>query len=98
MAGRLLLVDDDPFVLRALGRLLARDGYHITTVATLEDAERRLSEGPFDLMLLDVLLPGGDGFAFCRRMRLRHQMPILMLSACDSMADRVVGLEVGADD
>jgi two-component system response regulator VicR len=98
MAGKLLLVDDDRPFLHSLARLLAREKYHVTAVPTLEEARRALETAPFDLMLLDVNLPVGDGISFCRQVRVQHHLPILLLTARDSVADRVVGLEVGADD
>jgi DNA-binding response OmpR family regulator len=98
MPGKVLLVDDDPVILHALGRLLAREGYHTTRVTTLGEARQALADESYDLMLLDVMLPGGDGFTFCRQIRVEHRLPIVILSACDSVADRVIGLEVGADD
>jgi DNA-binding response OmpR family regulator len=75
MSGKLLLDDDDPMILQVLSRLLAREGYHTTRATTLGEARRALSEETFDLMLLDVLLPGGDGFSFCRQIRTEQRLP-----------------------
>ena len=99
---RLLLVDDDPYLLRALGKLFAADAYFCKTAGTASETRRVLggepAAEPFDLVILDVGLPDGDGFALCRQIRERHHMPILLLSARGEPEDRVVGLEIGADD
>jgi DNA-binding response OmpR family regulator len=95
---RLLLVDDDRLLLSSLTCLFSREGYHVTTAETILSARARLEESAVDLMLLDINLPSGDGISFCRQVRARHHFPILMLTARDSLADRVIGLEVGADD
>jgi DNA-binding response OmpR family regulator len=98
MAGKLILVDDDRFILNALARLLGTQGYHCTLVVNAEEAWRTLQKEEFDLMLLDIGLPDVDGITLCRRIRARYRLPIIMLTARDSSADKIVGLEVGADD
>lgn len=98
MSGRLLLVDDDRFILNALARLLGTQGYHCTMAASGSEALLLVDKEPFDLVLLDVNLPDMDGVSICRRLRAKHQMPIIMVTARDSASDKVVGLEVGADD
>lgn len=95
---RLLLVDDDRFILRAIEKLLAAEGYFCQTAISAEEARRALQGEPFDLVVLDVGLPDQDGFSLCRQIRAQHRMPILFLTARDDNADKVVGLEVGADD
>ena len=95
---RLLLVDDDRFLLRALESLLTVEGYYCRTAVTAEDARQALKGEPFDLVVLDIGLPDQDGISLCRQIRARHQMPILILSARSDNADKVIGLEVGADD
>lgn len=95
---RLLLVDDDRFLLRALENLLSAEGYYCQTAVTAEDARVALRGEPFDLVVLDIGLPDQDGISLCRQIRARHRMPILMLSARSDSADKVIGLEVGADD
>jgi len=95
---RLLLVDDDRFLLRALETLLSAEGYYCQTAVTAEDARAALRGEPFDLIVLDIGLPDQDGISLCRQIRARHRMPILMLSARSDNADKVIGLEVGADD
>ena len=95
---RLLLVDDDRFLLRALENLLSAEGYYCQTAVSAEDARVALRGEPFDLIILDIGLPDQDGISLCRQIRARHRMPILMLSARSENADKVIGLEVGADD
>jgi DNA-binding response OmpR family regulator len=99
---RLLLVDDDRPLLRAVQKLFLAEGYHCRTAATAAEARQALTEAtaeePFDLLVLDVTLPDGDGFGLCRQVRTRHRMPILLLTGRSSSADKVVGLEIGADD
>jgi two-component system, OmpR family, response regulator VicR len=95
---RLLLVDDDRFILRALEKLLTAEGYYCCTAVNAEEARRVLAEGEFDMVVLDVGLPDMDGFTLCRQIRAAHRMPILYLTARADNADKVIGLEVGADD
>src|ERR1700733_12057922 len=97
---RALLVDDDRELARLLGEYL---GSHAVTLEHVEDGMRALERlaaelGAFDIVLLDVMLPGGDGFEVCRRIRARHEEPGGMLTARGQDTDRVVGLELGADD
>lgn len=98
MAGKLLLVDDDRFILNPLARLLGLQGYQCTLVVTAEEAWMALEQESFDLMLLDIGLPDIDGVSLCRRIRTRHRLPIIMLTARDSSFEKMIGLEVGADD
>lgn len=98
MSGKLLLVDDDRFVLNPLARLLGLHGYHCTAAVTGEEALRLLDTEGFDLLILDIGLPDMDGVTVCRRVRARHNLPIMMLTARDASADKIIGLEVGADD
>jgi two-component system, OmpR family, response regulator VicR len=95
---RLLLVEDDRFILRSVEKLLAQEGYYCQTAVNAEEARRALQGDPFDMIVMDVGLPDMDGFALCRQIRAKHRMPILFLTARDDSADKVVGLEVGADD
>lgn len=97
--ARLLLVDDDRFLLRGIEKLLTAEGYYCETAVNAHDVRRTLQQsGPFDLIVLDVGLPDEDGFTLCRQIRAGHHMPILFLTARDDSADKVVGLELGADD
>ena len=98
MAGTILLVEDEPSVGELVRGYLQRDGYRVIWVRSGEDGLVELDRHPIRLVILDIGLPGMDGFDVCRAMRLRSQVPILMLTARDEEPDRVVGLEVGADD
>jgi len=97
-AARILIVEDDREIGSLVSGLLAREGFlprHVTSGAEL-DAE--LARAPANLVLLDVMLPGEDGLSICRRLRARGSVPILMLTAKGDEVDRIVGLELGADD
>lgn len=98
MAGNVLLVEDEPSVGELVRTYLTRDGYHVIWVRSGEEALVELDRHQIRMVLLDVGLPGMDGFDVCRAMRARSQVPILMLTARDEEPDRVVGLEIGADD
>ena len=98
MAGTVLLVEDEPSVGELVRGYLQRDGYRVVWVRSGEDALVELDRHPVRMVILDIGLPGMDGFDVCRTMRMRSQVPILMLTARDEEPDRVVGLEVGADD
>jgi two-component system response regulator MprA len=95
---RLLLVDDDPRVLTAVGRRLGFEGFQVDLVATGQEALDAVVAQRPDLVILDVMLPEMDGLEVARRLRLRDDIPILMLTARDAIADRVAGLRSGADD
>ena len=97
--SKILIVEDDPDILLPLQDDLALEGYQVEGVGDGETALRRLDEDRFDLLLLDVMLPGVDGFGVCRR--LRHggsRLPIVLLTAKAQEAEVVMGLEQGADD
>lgn len=98
MPDQLLIVDDDRFLLENLKRLLTREGYGVQTATSGEEALERISIEPCDLMILDLGLPGADGLSTCRRLRGKHNFPVIMLTARSDAMDKVVGLEVGADD
>src|SRR5205085_1977124 len=98
VAGTVLLVEDEPSVGELVRGYLTRDGYRVVWVRSGEEALAELERHPVRLVLLDIGLPGKDGLDVCRDIRGRSQVPILMLTARDEEPDRVVGLEVGADD
>src|SRR5881227_1477829 len=98
MAGTILLVEDEPSVGELVRGYLTRDGYRVIWVRSGEEALAELDRHPVKMVLLDIGLPGMDGFDVCRALRGKSQVPILMLTARDEEPDRVVGLEVGADD
>lgn len=97
-AARILLVDDEPSVQTLLGYPLRKDGYDVVSALNGQDALDRFAEQRFDLVVLDIMLPRVDGIEVCRRLRTRSQVPIIMLTAKDDEVDKVVGLEMGADD
>lgn len=98
MARTVLLVEDEVSIGRLVEAYLERDGYRVVWVRSGEEALAELARHPVRLMVLDLALPGIDGFEVCRRVRAHSAVPILMLTARDDEADRVAGLEVGADD
>ncbi len=98
MAKRILLVDDEPILIKGLKFTLEQDGYEILTAADGEEALRVFSENPVDLVLLDVMLPKMDGVVVCQRIRETSNVPIIMLTAKGEDMDKIIGLEYGADD
>ena len=98
MGGTVLLVEDEPSVGELVRGYLTRDGYRVIWVRSGDEALVELDRHPVRLVLLDIGLPGKDGFDVCRDIRTRSQVPIVMLTARDEEPDRIVGLEVGADD
>ncbi len=96
---KLLLLEDDVRLSGLLQRGLRGDGHAVDPAATIEDARWLASEGTYDVLVLDVMLPDGDGFSFCAELRAAgNWTPVLMLTARDAVEDRVRGLDVGADD
>jgi two-component system alkaline phosphatase synthesis response regulator PhoP len=98
MTARVLVVDDEPAVSELLAYNLRRAHYAVLLAASGPDALRLARESPPDLVLLDLMLPGVDGLEVCRELRRTSRVPIIMLTARDEEVDRVVGLELGADD
>ncbi len=98
MTTRILVVDDEPRYLRLLEANLLTEGYEVTAVADGTEALETFSANPTDLILLDIMLPGMDGFSVCQRIRQFSTVPIIMLTAKGEEQDRVRGLDVGADD
>jgi DNA-binding response OmpR family regulator len=98
-AARVLVVEDEPKVARALGEGLAAEGYEVVVAATGEDGFFRASSEPFDLLILDRMLPGREGLEVLRALRQKGLLcPVLVLTARDAVEDRVQGLDAGADD
>jgi two-component system, OmpR family, response regulator ResD len=98
-AGRsVLVVEDDPTVSEVVTRYLEREGFAVTTTADGNEAVRLAESRMPDLVVLDLMLPGIDGHEVFRRLRLKSEVPVVMLTAKAEEADRVLGLEVGADD
>ena len=99
MSGRILIADDEPSVRDSVTYALKQDGYEVTPAIDGSDAEEKLAgEMSFDLLILDIMMPGRSGLDICREVRARSAVPIIILTAKDSEVDKVVGLEVGADD
>ena len=98
MSGTILLVEDEPSVGELVRGYLQQSGYRVIWVRSGEEALVEVERHPVKMVLLDIGLPGMDGFDVCRALRGKSQVPILMLTARDEEPDRVVGLEVGADD
>jgi len=96
--SRILLVDDEPAVQTLLAYPLRKDGYEVVSATDGRQALDRFAEDRFDLVVLDIMLPKIDGIEVCRRLRSKSQVPIIMLTAKDDEIDKVVGLEMGADD
>jgi DNA-binding response OmpR family regulator len=97
-SARILLVDDEQSVQTLLSYPLRKDGYAVISAHDGREALDRFAEGRFDLVVLDIMLPKLDGIEVCRRIRSRSQVPIIMLTAKDDEIDKVLGLEMGADD
>src|SRR3954452_6247707 len=97
-APRILLADDEQSIQTLLSFPLRKDGYEVTTAADGREALARFNEGRYDLVVLDVMMPRMDGLEVCRRIRARNTVPIIMLTAKTEEIDKVLGLELGADD
>ena len=93
-----LVVDDEPIVREVVVRYLQRDGFDTLEAADGDSARRLIEDASPQLVVLDVMLPGTDGLALCRWIRSRSELPVILLTARGEEADRIVGLELGADD
>ena len=98
MDATILIVEDDRNIGNLVRTYLERDGYSVLWVRSGEDAMAELDRHALSLVVLDIGLPGVDGFEVCRRIRARAETPVIMLTARDEEVDRVLGLELGADD
>jgi two-component system alkaline phosphatase synthesis response regulator PhoP len=99
MTHRILLVEDEPGLVMTLTDRLTSEGYAVETAMDASTGLARATNQPFDLILLDVMLPGGSGFDICRELRQRsNTTPIIMLTARGQVIDKVLGLKIGADD
>jgi DNA-binding response OmpR family regulator len=98
MPPAILVVEDELLTRRMLEELLEREGFAVTTTGSVAEALGEVNRRAYDLVLLDIVLPDGDGLTACRRIRERHRMPIVFLSTRRQLEDRVTGLETGADD
>lgn len=95
---QILLVEDNPAIVMGLEYLLKEEGYGVTIAEEKEQAERLLRSEKFDLILLDVSLPDGDGFELCREIKEKDLAPVIFLTARDEEKDVVLGFDLGADD
>jgi two-component system, OmpR family, response regulator RegX3 len=95
---RILVVEDEESFSDALGYMLRREGFEVAMAATGPDGIEEFDRAGADLVLLDLMLPGLSGLEVCRQLRQRSEVPVIMLTAKDAEVDKVVGLEIGADD
>jgi DNA-binding response OmpR family regulator len=98
MSTTVLVVDDEPIVREVVVSYLRREGYRTLEAGDGDSARRLLEKEPPNLVVLDLMLPGTDGLELCRWIRARSELPVIMLTARGEEADRIVGLELGADD
>ena len=98
MAKRILLVDDEPLIVKGLKYTLEQEGFETDSAADGEEALTKFFSGHFDFILLDVMLPKIDGITVCQRIREHSNVPIIMLTAKGEQIDKILGLEYGADD
>lgn len=98
MTERILVVDDDPQLTGFLDRYLRKQGYDVVCAATAKEMSTALNHHTFDLCVLDLILPDRDGFEITKELRRASQLPIIVLTARTEVFDRIVGLELGADD
>jgi DNA-binding response OmpR family regulator len=96
--SKILVVDDEKHILELARLYLTREGYEVEGLADGAQAVTRFGQLKPDLVILDIMLPGSDGLTICKEIRKQSQVPIIMLTARDEVTDKVVGLEVGADD
>jgi DNA-binding response OmpR family regulator len=97
-SARILLVDDEESIQTLLAYPLRQEGYEVVVARDGREGLDQFAEGRFDLVVLDVMMPRIDGIEVCRKLRARSQVPIIMLTARDDEVDKVLGLEIGADD
>src|SRR5258705_11929292 len=98
MAERILLIEDDSRLAAMVSEYLGESGFHVSIAAGGRAGLERLAREPHDALVLDLMLPDMDGLEVCRALRARSSLPVLMLTARGDAMDRIVGLEVGADD
>jgi two-component system, OmpR family, response regulator RegX3 len=97
--GRILVADDEPSVRESVGYALKQEGFDVTIATDGDDADSKIgADVDYDLLVLDIMMPGKSGLDLCRDIRGRSPVPIILLTAKDAEVDKVVGLEVGADD
>lgn len=94
----ILIVDDDPELRRLIGEFLGKHGFEVSLAHDAQEMDAVLARQRVDLIVLDLMMPGEDGLSVCRRLAATRKIPVVMLSAASEETDRIVGLEVGADD
>jgi two-component system OmpR family response regulator len=98
MTHHILVVEDDTEISKLVSRFLRANDLRVSTVSDGRGMDRALGDGRIDLVVLDVMLPGEDGLSICRRLRAASSVPVIMLTAKAEEIDRIIGLEIGADD
>ena len=96
--GHILIVDDDAQIRLLAGKFLREHGYRVTTARDGREMRQTLASASVDLVILDIMLPGSNGLDLCKELRSRSSLPVIMLTARGTETDRIVGLEIGADD
>ncbi|MEM9140036.1 MAG: response regulator [Pseudomonadota bacterium] len=96
--NKVLLVDDEDDIRGPLADYLRSNGFHVRDAADAQEARDLLAVHPFDILVLDVMMPGEDGLSLCRHVREKYDLPVVMLTAKGEDTDRIIGLEIGADD
>ena len=96
--GHLLLVDDERSIREPLAQYLTKQGFRVTQTGDAESARTRLTAYAIDLVILDIMMPGEDGLSLCRHIRATSEVPVILLTARSEETERIVGLEMGADD
>ena len=96
--ARILIVDDEPDIRESLSDHLSRLGFEPATAASAKEARDHLAQSEADLVVLDIMMPGEDGLSLCRSLRATSNIPVILLTALADETDRIVGLEIGADD
>ncbi|AGT09027.1 response regulator [Paracoccus aminophilus] len=94
----ILVVDDDPEIRSLLARYLGAQGFRVSVAADRRECEARIADSAPDLLVLDVMLPDGSGLEICRGLQERRRLPVILLTALKEDVDRIIGLEIGADD
>ncbi|MDG0812875.1 response regulator transcription factor [Cohnella rhizosphaerae] len=98
LVARILIVDDDPHIRELLGHFLAAEAFEIQEATDGAEALALLADSPFDLVVLDIMMPNMDGWELCRELRTHYELPILMLTAMGETAQKVKGFQLGTDD
>ena len=97
-AGHVLVVDDDREIRDLLGRFLTKQAYRVTAARDGKEMRQALEDWQIDIVILDLMLPGEDGLSLCRNLRAKSSIPVIMLTVMGEETDRIIGLEMGADD